>query len=96
MLKKAAIAGAGQPATGVVRKSSLTMSKLPRECGTVLTAGGFEPPVPDNADPLPEPVLKALASKETGPPPPRLDAAARQALLASSSRVPLPERNPKR
>jgi penicillin-insensitive murein endopeptidase len=96
MLKKAAIAGAGPPATGTLRKSSLTMSKLPQECGTVLTAGGFEPPVPDNADPLPEPVLKALASKETGPPPPRLDAAARQALLASSSRVPLPERNPKR
>jgi penicillin-insensitive murein DD-endopeptidase len=96
MLKKAAIAGAGQPATGVPRKSSLTMSKLPRECGTVLTAGGFEPPVPDNADPLPEPVLKALSSKETGPPPPKLDPAARRALIASSSGMPLPERNPRR
>jgi len=96
MLKKAAIAGAGPPATGTLRKSSLTMSKLPRECGTVLTAGGFEPPVPANADTLPEPVLKALASKETGPPPPKLDAATRQALLASTSKVPLPERNPKR
>ena len=96
MLKKAAIAGAGQPATGTLRKSSLTMSKLPRECGTVLTAGGFEPPVPNNTDPLPEPVLKALFSKETGPPPPKLDAATRQALLASTSKVPLPERNPKR
>jgi penicillin-insensitive murein endopeptidase len=31
-------------------QSSLTMSKLPRECGTVLTAGGFEPPVPANAE----------------------------------------------
>src|SRR4029078_547822 len=50
------------------------------ECGTVLTAGGFEPPVPGNADHLPEPVLKALASKETGPPPPKLDAAARRLL----------------
>ena len=96
MLEKAAIAGAGQPATGVVRKSSLTMSKLPRECGTVLTAGGFEPPVPGNADHLPEPVLKALASKETGPPPPKLDAAARRALLASSTKVPLHQRNPQR
>ena len=96
MLEKAAIAGAGPPATGALRKSSLTMSKLPRECGTVLTAGGFEPPVPANADTLPEPELKALASKETGPPPPKLDAAARQALIASSSRVPLPERNPNR
>src|SRR6187200_1084220 len=91
MLKKAAIAGAGPPATGTLRKSSLTMSKLPQECGTVLTAGGFEPPVPNNTDPLPDPVLKALASKETGPPPPKLDAAARRALLASSTKVPLPE-----
>jgi penicillin-insensitive murein DD-endopeptidase len=96
MLKKAAIAGVGQPATGALRTSSITMSKLPRECGTVLTAGGFEPPVPDNADPLPEPVLKALASKETGPPPPKLDAAARRALIASNSGMPLPERNPRR
>jgi penicillin-insensitive murein DD-endopeptidase len=96
MLKKAAIAGAGQPATGIPRKSSITMSKLPRECGTVLTAGGFEPPVPFNADNLPEPVLKALASKETGPPPPKLDPAARRALIASSSEIKLPERNPRR
>jgi penicillin-insensitive murein endopeptidase len=96
MLKNAAIAGAGQAASGVPRKSSLTMSKLPQECGTVLTAGGFEPPIPVNANNLPQPVLKALASKETGPPPPKLDPAARRALLASSSKVPLPERNPKR
>jgi len=95
MLKKAAIAGAGQPATGVPRKSSITMSKLPQECGTVLTAGGLEPPIPVNAG-LAQPVLKALASKETGPPPPKLDPAARRALLASSTGMPLPERNPKR
>src|SRR5262249_49822581 len=96
MLKKAAIAGAGPPAAGIPRKSSITMSKLPLECGTVLTAGGFEPPIPNNADPLPEPVLKALASKETGPPPPKLDPATRRARLASASRVPLNKRNPKR
>ena len=95
MLKKAAIAGAGQPATGVPRKSSITMSKLPQECGTVLTAGGLEPPIPVNAG-LAQPVLKALASKETGPPPPKLDPAARRALIASSSGMPLPERNPRR
>ena len=95
MLKKAAIAGAGQPATGVPRKSSITMSKLPQECGTVLTAGGLEAPIPVNAG-LAQPVLKALASKETGPPPPKLDPAARRALLASSSEMPLPERNPRR
>jgi penicillin-insensitive murein endopeptidase len=96
MLKKAAIAGAGQAATGVPRKSSLTMSKLPQECGTVLTSGGFEPPIPVNADNLPQPVLKALASKETGPPPPKLDPAARRALIASSSEMSRPERNPRR
>jgi penicillin-insensitive murein endopeptidase len=96
MLKKAAIAGTGQLATGVPRKSSITMSKLPQECGTVLTAGGFEPPIPVNADNLPQPVRKALASKETGPPPPKLDPAARRALIASSSGMPLPERNPRR
>ena len=95
MLKKAAIAGAGQPATGVPRKSSITMSKLPQECGTVLTAGGLEPPIPVNAG-LAQPVLKALASKETGPPPPKLDPAARRALIASSSEMPLPRRNPRR
>ena len=95
MLKKAAIAGAGQPATGVPRKSSITMSKLPQECGTVLSAGGLEPPIPVNAG-LAQPVLKALASKETGPPPPKLDPAARRALIASSSGMPLPERNPRR
>jgi len=96
MLKKAAIAGAGPPAAGTLRKTAPTMSKLPQECRTVLTAGGFEPSVPNNTDPLPEPVRKALASKETGPPPPQLDAAARRALLASSSEMPLPERNPRR
>jgi len=26
------------------------LSKLPQECGTVLAAGGFEPPIPGNAD----------------------------------------------
>src|SRR6185437_10043818 len=72
MLKKAAIAGVGQPATGALRKSSPTMSKLPQECGTILTAGGFEPPVPADADTMPEPIRKALASK-SGPPPPKLD-----------------------
>jgi penicillin-insensitive murein endopeptidase len=97
VLKKAAIAGAGQPSTGTPRKSSLTMANLPSECGTVLTAGVFEPPVPLDADTMPAPVLKALASKESGPPPPKLDAAARQALIANTAaRMPMPDRNPKR
>jgi penicillin-insensitive murein endopeptidase len=97
MLKRTAIAEAGQPPqeTGRPRKSSLTMASLPRECGTVLTAGGFEPPV--DADTPPASVVKALASKEAGPPPPRLDGPALQALLASTKdRMSLPDRNPDR
>ena len=96
-LKKAAIAGTLQPpaATGKPR-SSLAMAKLPQECSTVLAAGGFEP-VPVNAGTLPPQVLKALASKESGPPPPKLDAAALATLIASTQpQVPLPDRNPRR
>jgi hypothetical protein len=72
MLKRAAIAGVGPPPqtppqTGTPRKSSLTVAKLPPECGSVLTAGGFEPPVPANADTMPEPVLKAWPAKKVVP-----------------------------
>jgi len=70
------------------------MSKLPQECGTILTAVGFEPPVPADADRMPEPRL--WPAKKVVPPPPKLDPATGQALLASSSKVPLPERNPNR
>jgi len=94
-LKKAAIAGALQPPAAASKpRSSLAMAKLPQ--GTVLTAGGFEP-VPVNAGTMPPPVLKALASKESGPPPPKLDAAARAALIASmQAAIPLTDRNPRR
>ena len=105
MLTRAAIAGAGQtaiagagqppPKPAGPRKSSLTMANLPPECGTVLTAGGFEP-VPLDADTMPGPVFKALASKEAGPPPPKLDAAALEALIAREAGMSLPARNPKR
>jgi hypothetical protein len=62
----------------------------------ILAAGGFEP-VPVNAGTMPPQVLKALASKESGPPPPKLDAAALAALIASTrAEVPLPDRNPRR
>src|SRR6478752_4338361 len=84
------------PATASKPRSSLTMAKLPQECSTVLAAGGFEP-VPVNAGTMPPQVLKALASKESGPPPPKLDAAALAALIASTrAEVPLPDRNPRR
>ena len=95
LLQKAAIAGVGQAQAGTPRKSSLTMAKLPPECSSVLTAGGFDPP-PFNEDSVPEPVLKALASKEAGPLPPRLDAAGLKALIAARAEVSLPERNPNR
>ena len=96
-LKRAAVAGALQPPAAASKpRSSLTMAKLPQECSTVLAAGGFEP-VPVNAGTMPPQVLKALASKESGPPPPKLDAAALAALIASTQpQVPLPDRNPRR
>jgi penicillin-insensitive murein endopeptidase len=97
-LKKAAIAGAMQPPPRISepRKSSLTMADLPAECDTVLRTGGSEP-VPVNTDTMPERVLKVLASKESGPPPPNLDAAARKALIASlDAKISLPLRNPHR
>jgi penicillin-insensitive murein endopeptidase len=97
-LKKAAIAGALQPppGTSAPRKSSLTLADLPAECSTVLTADGFEP-IPISADTMPDHVVKALASKESGPPPPKLDAAALKALIASiDTGMSLPDRNPHR
>jgi penicillin-insensitive murein DD-endopeptidase len=63
MLKKSAIATAKRPPAGAKkgpRKSTLTVADLPRECGTVLTAGGFEP-VPADVDIMPRTMLKAVA-----------------------------------
>jgi penicillin-insensitive murein endopeptidase len=95
LLEKTAIATAKLPTPGAKPwfKPRLRMADLPRECGTVLAAGGFEP-VPVDADNLPAPALRALASKEAGPPPPRLDAAALRTLIRI--KVPLPDRNPNR
>ena len=98
MLKKAAIELTKpapletKPSTG----KALHMADLPRECGTVLTSGGFEPPA--NADAMPPALLKAMRSKESGPPPPQLDPATRQAMIAKSpaTAIPLPDRNPDR
>ena len=53
-------------------------------------------PSPFNEDGVPEPVLKALASKEAGPLPPRLDAAGLEALIVARAGVSLPDRNPNR
>jgi hypothetical protein len=72
------------------------MAKLPQECSTVLTAGGLEAQ-PVNAETMPAPILRTLASKESGPPPPKRDAAALAALIASTRLgIPLPDGNPNR
>ena len=72
------------------------MSEAIKECGAVLTAGGFEPPIPKDGE---VPVaLKTLATKDAGPPIPRLTAAQLQALTGGNdpSFMPLPDRNPMR
>jgi penicillin-insensitive murein endopeptidase len=99
MIKKAAIEMAKPPVPGAkpwVGKPPLTMAQLPKECGTVLTAGGFEPPIPKEGD-VPA-ALKAMATKDAGPPIPVLTAAQLQALTggADPGGMPLPDRNPKR
>jgi hypothetical protein len=72
------------------------MAALPVECSAVLTDGVFEA-VPRSNDVLPAAALNALASKEAGPPLPRLDAAALRALIElSNAKMPLPYRNPNR
>jgi penicillin-insensitive murein endopeptidase len=98
-LKKSAIATANNPpstGTPAKRKGGFTMAALPAECSTVLTAGGFEA-VPRSSDVLSAAALNALASKEAGPPLPRLDAAALRALIElNNAKIPLPDRNPNR
>jgi penicillin-insensitive murein DD-endopeptidase len=107
MLKKAAIESAKpippgtKPWTG---KPPLTMAQLPKECGTVLTAGGFTPPTADS-EPTPA-ALKAMAAKDAGPPLPTLTPEQLKALTAPKTDktatagaadpadIPLPDRNP--
>jgi len=101
MLKKAAIENAKPRAPGAkpwVGKPPLRMAQLPKECATVLTAGGFEPPIPGEAGtPPPNPAaLAALASKDAGPPVPVLTPAQLAALTGAGRGMPLPDRNPKR
>jgi penicillin-insensitive murein endopeptidase len=101
MLKKAAIENAKPPAPGAkpwVGKSPTTMAQLPKECATVLKAGGFEPPIPVEGETLvrTEAVLAALAAKDAGPPVPVLTPAQLAALTGAGGGVPLPDRNPKR
>jgi hypothetical protein len=64
------------------------MPDLPAQCSTVLTAGRTDDTNVAAA------ALKVVASKEAGPPLPRLDPAALRAL--SGTGMPLPDRNPNR
>ena len=98
MLRKAAIEAAkapkpsGKPWKG---KPALTLAQLPRECGTVLKAGGHTPVLAD-AGTLPA-ALKVAAGKDAGPPLPKLDQAALNALVGGpGAGMLLPDRNPNR
>jgi penicillin-insensitive murein endopeptidase len=103
MLKKSAIWQAQQqikPDTKPVsKKPPMRMADLPKDCGTVLTAGGFEPPQKtEEGTILPPQALAALASQDAGPPVPILTAAQLKALTGGADPakdgMPLPDRNP--
>ncbi len=101
MLKKAAIWMATPPkpdAKPAKGKPPMRLSQLPKDCRTVLTAGGFEPPIPteDEDAEKPEAVLAALATKDAGPPVPVLTPGQLYALTGKGEGIPLPDRNPKR
>jgi penicillin-insensitive murein endopeptidase len=105
MLKKAAIWQAElqvRPETKPVpSKPPLRMADLPKECGAVLTAGGFEPPQKtEEGTVLPPEALAAMASQDAGPPIPILTAAQVKALTGAAvpggDSMPLPDRNPSR
>jgi penicillin-insensitive murein DD-endopeptidase len=101
MLKKAAIEMAKPRPPGAkpwVGKPPLSMAQLPKECATVLTAGGFEPPIPAEGEELVrnEAAIAALETKDAGPPVPVLTAAQLSALTGEGGGMPLPDRNPKR
>jgi penicillin-insensitive murein endopeptidase len=85
------------------KKPALTLADLPGDCRTVLNAGGPPTLAADGTAPA---TLAAAASKDAGPPPPRLDPVSLQLLKAQVSGkktadfdpvpgpVPLPERKP--
>jgi penicillin-insensitive murein DD-endopeptidase len=97
MLKKAAIEMAQPGAKPWVGRPPLKMSDLPKECGSVLTAGGFEPPIPaEGGTAMPPAALAAMAAKDAGPPVPVLTATQLKELTsgAGAPGMPLPDRNP--
>ncbi len=99
MLKKSAIWQAQQnippDAKPAPKKKQIQLADLPKDCRTVLTAGGNEPLAPE--DELPPEAVAAMEAKEAGPPPPRLTQAQLETLLNGGQLgMPLPDRNPKR
>ncbi len=91
------------------KKPGMRLAELPKDCATVIAAGGNKPPVAlasaGGAMPAVAPVaLAALSSKEAGPPVPLLDTEALKALRSGKMTVPappsvtagmpLPDRNP--
>ena len=87
MLRKAEIASAHPAVPGAKpasKKPPLSLGDLPKECMTVLSAGGGMPTIaPDGTVPA---ALKAEAGKDAGPPAPHLDPEALAALKASMSK----------
>ena len=103
-LKKAAIWAAEQqvkPGTKAApKKSPLRIADLPKECGAVLTAGGFTIPAASEtgATERTPAQLAALETKDAGPPVPLLTPAQLKQLTGGSDDggMPLPDRNPLR
>ncbi|MBM3543103.1 MAG: penicillin-insensitive murein endopeptidase [Alphaproteobacteria bacterium] len=85
------------------KKKAMTLADLPKDCSTVIAAGGNKPVVAASADAMPVALTAAANSKEAGPPVPVLDPDALKALRSgkpvtalSNVAMPLPERNPVR
>jgi penicillin-insensitive murein endopeptidase len=87
MLRKAEIASAHPAVPGAKpapKKPPMSLGDLPKECMTVLSAGGGMPTIaPDGTVPA---ALKAEAGKDAGPPAPHLDPEALAALKAQMSK----------
>ncbi|MGV1015689.1 MAG: penicillin-insensitive murein endopeptidase, partial [Methyloceanibacter sp.] len=86
------------------RKPGLRMADLPKDCATVIAAGGHKPVAAADAATAPA-ILTAFASKEAGPPVPLLDPEALKILVKGgkgaatatasvTASIPLPDRNP--
>ncbi|MEZ5875545.1 MAG: penicillin-insensitive murein endopeptidase [Hyphomicrobiales bacterium] len=105
MLKKSAIWAAQQAAANPnpnpdhkappPKKKQIKLYDLPKDCRSVLTAGGFEPPTAE--DELPPEAVAALETKEAGQPIPLLTQAQLDILLNGGKLgMPMPDRNPVR